>query len=903
MRSRRALYTPVILSILLFALFIPRGIPATKNDSVGHLLIENEFLRVSIDPKQDFGTLRSFFNKMTGKELSCTTINNIDGAAALRTGLGRRLWRHPNAHQFLAKKEEEGPEHTQILRSSFRWTGEIKGSDYDFLFEVKYSLKAGESRLRVDWKISNLAGESRPVSAWLHGIMLQRGKFYTVVPEGFGDGRRPRGNGFFSPVTNWMANTGEQTYFTAVELSKVHEYYMWTDSEFSGSKLPYTLEVIYQQEYLPPGGTWQTTFFLGMALPLPNVAFACPEAAIAMEPLLAEKTGPQDVSISIAPVKTLGAVRLEGNLRRKGQSIMPLAPRRINWQAGQMESIRYSLQVPEEGAYQLELNIYQEGEQYPLGNEIGAYRRYIEIPLQVGKLAEGEEVLPPWPRTEIKARNIVGRLLKLPLLAEDEHMRIGLAHPTERVFREDTLHSEAQVQSAGIEKALAAGEWESIPIVVFPKNRQGLSNVWLTISPLRQEGRKGIIPQNHFRLYRVASLYTKQASRFLDYPVGHYPDPLYPLKYPQDLSGDRNTVFWLNIQAPLTAEAGLYTGTIHLQYHEGSIEIPLKLRVWNFRLPSPPALKTWAGAVGFNIKAQMQQLGLEEYNAAEIREQFIRLCLDYGFNPGHGARYTEEEVKTWETYNRGFTVLPNIGVKGSHGWATQKTLQKHGWEQKAYIYAPFDEHSKEAMPDVVRWAQDWRRDNPHIKILDVYYGSYTEPLHGLVDVWCRDLQRDSWTRERMQAGDEFWRVNAPLIWGVEDNLLEGRADYWKIWSHEYTGQLLWSVIAWGNKTRPDYRGLGSNALALNLFPIPNGVVPTIRWENMRDGLEDYEYFYLLKKFTLAYEARAGQDELSRGARALWTDPEVHIRCQSREALELLRMEIARLCEQLQEHGK
>lgn len=861
------------------------------------LIIENEFLRAGAAPDRDFGTLRHFIYKPTERELSNVEMNDVDGAATLRSGLGRRLWRDDEAGEFHADAQTED-DGTQVLETAFRWTGEQHDVHYDFRFEQRYTLRPGESRLQVDWTIHNLGEERRPVSPWLHNIMLHRGDYWTLLPEGHGTGDRPRGNSFFEPVTNWMANTAEQTFYTVVELDKAHEYYMWR--EHGGATVTrYTLETIFQQDYIDPGESWQTTFFMAVAPELPNVAFASPEAAVAMEPLRVEEPGSAQIELTIAPVRSLGEVRLEGELTRDGESVMPLAPRHIEWEAGETERISYSIQPPEPGAYLIELNVYQNGEQYALGHEVGAHRRYIETPLVVGELPEDAVAMEPWPRERMEVRPIEGRELDLPLVGANDVMRIGLAHPAQRVFREDGLAT-STAEPEPVRKSLARSEWESIPLVVFPERDEGVSGAWVSVSPLVNEQADATIEPDRFRIYRVGHILTTYASRFQDFPVGHYPDPLLPLEVPIDLSGSYNTTFWVNVQAPRDAPAGEYEGTIRVHTHQGDVEVPLRVRVWDFALPSPSALKTWAGSVAFGggISRQMAALGIEDYDSDKIREDFVRYCLDYGFSPGHGARYSLEQVLEWQDHNRGFSVLPNLSRYHRDRWATPETIAEHGWEDKAYVYAPFDEHSDDAVPEVAEWAEDFREQNPHVQVLNVYYGSNTEPLHGLVDAWCRNFQRDQWTRSRMDEGDEFWRVNAPLIWGVESELAPGRRDYWQMWSHGYTGQLLWSVAAWRGKDPPDFRGLGRNALALNMYPIPNGLTTTIRWENMRDGLEDYDYFHLLKQYTLELEEAGGSSELTERARAIWDDPDLHERVGDWQEMKEFRLELGDLIEEL-----
>ena len=147
------------------------------------------------------------------------------------------------------------------------------------------------------------------------------------------------------------------------------------------------------------------------------------------------------------------------------------------------------------------------------------------------------------------------------------------------------------------------------------------------------------------------------------------------------------------------------------------------------------------------------------------------------------------------------------------------------------------------------------------------------------------------------GGGELWSVNGHLLGPIEDGILPGRREYWAIFGHGYTGQLLWSVVCWGDP--PDFRVLGSNALVMLLYPIPNGVTTSIRWGNMRDGLEDCDYLWLGRdRARRAAEKGAAGSELIERARAFCQDTRLDERITSKEDVESLRAEVATLIERL-----
>lgn len=91
---------------------------------------------------------------------------------------------------------------------------------------------------------------------------------------------------------------------------------------------------------------------------------------------------------------------------------------------------------------------------------------------------------------------------------------------------------------------------------------------------------------------------------------------------------------------------------------------------------------------------------------------------------------------------------------------------------------------------------------------------------------------------------------------------EARVVLWRHWKYQVPGQLHWGMTYWGDaniagrdgKKWPeipwDTKGCRSGDGYL-VYPAPGGAAfwPSVRLEQLRDGIEDYEYFHLLKGLT------------------------------------------------------
>ncbi len=81
---------------------------------------------------------------------------------------------------------------------------------------------------------------------------------------------------------------------------------------------------------------------------------------------------------------------------------------------------------------------------------------------------------------------------------------------------------------------------------------------------------------------------------------------------------------------------------------------------------------------------------------------------------------------------------------------------------------------------------------------------------------------------------------------IDYPLIKMRMLFWAAWKHGVTGYLHYAYNGW--KTDDPYMNppdLLPTGDAFIVYPGKEGPVPSLRWEMSREGLEDYEYFWLL----------------------------------------------------------
>jgi hypothetical protein len=270
-------------------------------------------------------------------------------------------------------------------------------------------------------------------------------------------------------------------------------------------------------------------------------------------------------------------------------------------------------------------------------------------------------------------------------------------------------------------------------------------------------------------------------------------------------------------------------------------------------------------------------------------------------------------------------------------------LRARNWLPKAFTYW-FDEPAAKDFEFVVDGMKRLNAAAPSIKrMLTV---EPHPPLLGHVDIWCGLTPK--WTpelvRERRQMGEEVWWYiccgpRAPYVTEFIDHAgTELRLWPWQSWQYGVQGILIWATLYWNSATaypEPQLQdpwqdpmswqvgyGLASgkkspwgNGDGRFLYPPrrdPNTAkspcldapINSLRWENLRDGMEDYEYFWLLQREIGRVAAIKGENRLVQEARALLKVPaEVsqdlkHFTTDPRLLLQH-RERIARMIERLQ----
>lgn len=188
----------------------------------------------------------------------------------------------------------------------------------------------------------------------------------------------------------------------------------------------------------------------------------------------------------------------------------------------------------------------------------------------------------------------------------------------------------------------------------------------------------------------------------------------------------------------------------------------------------------------------------------------------------------------------------------------------HGMADKAYVYG-FDEWREvERYGEIKETYDELKSISPGIKASStVVYP--VPPIDKTIDAWCPaicyEFPEYKQARERKQ---EVWYYAGgcpydpyPTHELLDVPAVEARAFFWIAWRFQYTGWLHWELNVWSNNLDGDKRwpevpwnparsGVRNGEVG-RIYPGPDATpLPSVRLENMRDGIEDYDYLWLLR---------------------------------------------------------
>ena len=372
-----------------------------------------------------------------------------------------------------------------------------------------------------------------------------------------------------------------------------------------------------------------------------------------------------------------------------------------------------------------------------------------------------------------------------------------------------------------------------------------------------------------------------------------------------DLWRDRHQPLWVDVEIPKGAAPGVYRGTLTVRAQNAEpATIPVRVTVWDFALPDGPTHENHFG--GFSYMGRYHKLEENSEKYSLLEERYIAMMAAHRINPPlprrlhpkiaeDGTAVFDEETdrritEFVERYHVTNIDVPRAPFRDVLAGNRDKALryyrswyaylQKKGWAARAYLYMLDEPNTKEAYQQVRQLGALVHEAEPGLRRLVVEQPYPQDPAWGsideAVDIWCPLFGfLDDASIKRVQGeGDAVWSYTAlcqkapsyhpecekvknddPPYWQMDFPVLSYRIAPWLNRRYGVTGLLYWTTVCWSAPPRnpwdsPGFR-IDFNGEGALFYPGEDagidGPVASIRLKNLRDGMEDYEYFVLLEK--------------------------------------------------------
>jgi hypothetical protein len=481
---------------------------------------------------------------------------------------------------------------------------------------------------------------------------------------------------------------------------------------------------------------------------------------------------------------------------------------------------------------------------------------------------------------------------------------LGTATSMEKVSRRDVPFAGPFAETLTIQAA--GNEYEGAQVVVVPIDTE-LERVSWKVEPF-----SGAAAQIGISAAPVG--YVKSDTPALTTPTNPsewWPDPLLDFLEHFDCPAGEVQPIWVTVHVPAGTRAGTYATRLTVSARGAEPKtMRIRLRVFGFDVPKEQHLRTvWGTGEGTfarfypNYDEQLAWRFFDLMLAHRMAPNDLYRTRPTG-NPEEDGVYhlasvdalkrLREAGSAW--WNIGYVLAPehvqtgpDKAYKSYDDYLADcvrmfgpelERVRAAGWPEKSYgIYFLDETRDFEAL---AKAAKAMREHFPGVPLMTTGYDrSYgvdrNSPVADALDIWVPLTPRyhDDWERirEGRGLGKQAWwyicvgpRGRNDLNWFVEypairARLLMGAAT----WHYQPDGFLYYRVAGWTYNERkitsgpmtswlPRYHPRLPDGDGTIICAGPDGPLTTIRLENIRDGLEDYEYWWVLRDLVTRCEA-------------------------------------------------
>jgi hypothetical protein len=538
------------------------------------------------------------------------------------------------------------------------------------------------------------------------------------------------------------------------------------------------------------------------------------------------------------------------------------------------------------------------------GNRIikGGKERIIEIPFEINNKGDIDSIVfGLMNEEEIIFSNILPviapkkQIHKAQLLKSEKFYDIFLVSPNVKIKPLDSF--EIKKISPEIKIYAAKNEYEPFQIVINPKENVNIEGLNIKLNDLI--GKKGKISKENINWRLAGYIDIKIPSAVKGAYPGKWPDPLFVVDRLK-IEEKRNYPLWFTVYVPKDTIPGEYKGEIELFEKDKLIaKFTLSLKVWNFEIPDISNLTIIAHAdflgkfrQNMDFKKMLENFKKHRISSTgyiyqdDLMEEYFekyKMKLAYYHLSLLGDGSIIGPGKTWEGK------LINVENKEFCEYFKEKIKKKidevreKGYYDKFWLYLwdePCWNKSEWVRKTLVGAAKLAKEVDPNLPIFITYPegipGEENEISKELIDIWCppvhwgigAKIDKNLINNFKSSGPNKKFFVYYNRIFLVDLPAISSRVVPLMLWKYGIDGLLIWSTNYYTYKKEVDpwntdtwYYMKGDGIL---LYPNEkwDDVLDSIRWELIREGLDDYDYIFSLQ--TLLEKEKLNEKEKREG---------------------------------------
>jgi hypothetical protein len=446
---------------------------------------------------------------------------------------------------------------------------------------------------------------------------------------------------------------------------------------------------------------------------------------------------------------------------------------------------------------------------------------------------------------------------------------------------------------------------------------EALRDVTVSVSSLKQADSAATIPAENVRWNFVESIFIEKntpkvnKNDLIRAAPARFPDCLGEARQCAVAKDGLKAVYW-TIAIPRDAAPGEYRASVTVTCGPVRVSLPLVLTVYPLTLPDERHLMVteWYSTGQFKQHHAVDSSEPERFfamlrlyakNMAEHRQNVFQVSLGLvrATRAADGKlRFDFSEFDRWaqvfwDTGRMDRLETGFVARHGEGGWSsreirlssfsvksetTGKSEKLSGEEYLPQFLPALVAHLREktwldktlfhicdepAAHNIMVWreASDFvHRHAPELRRADAIE---TPHCQGRLEVWVPKLdQLATWQsayEEAQRQGNEIWLYTVGIYQGgslpnktVDVALIESRLLHWLNYRYGLKGYLHWGFNAWTKdpwNAPGEHRGDG-----WHVYPKKDGLLDSLRWEQMRNGIQDYECLWLLENKTAQIKA-------------------------------------------------